>query len=635
METETGNLQYAVVVKGGGVGIREPLSRDAHPTGHLSPTYRCTSQGTFKNRVLYVFEGHIMMLKTALSRSTRPRSGLCVSQTCTQNRPLGRSLTLWHPPKFENEKMLDYAKGSPERAQLTQTLARLKSEMPFKIPISIGGSTVESHEFRMQKNPSNHSEIVAEYATATPGQVNAAVDAALKAKPAWENMPFEDRAAIFLRASDLIAGKYRADIVAATMIGQGKNIRQAEIEAPAETVDFFRYYIQEAWALYSQQPKVHPDGNWNKMEYRPLEGFVYSVAPFNFTALGATLVGAPALMGNVVIWKPSDSALHSAWLLHQILLEAGLPPNVIQFIPGDAEQITNTILKRPEFAAISFIGSTKVFKGIQRKIGNAVGDEIYNSYPRIVGETGGKNWGLVHKSADIRSAALNTVRAAFEYQGQKCSANSRVYVPESAWPEFKGHLQEQISQLKVGNVEDPANFINPVIHEASFDKLNKVIEEAKNDPELELVTGGKASKTEGYYVHPTVYRTLNPRHDIMSRELFGPILGIYVYPDNEWEKTLKILDTTSRYALTGSIFAKDPYASRQAQTALKHAAGMLYINTKCTGSVVAQQPFGGSRDSGTNDKTGTMAHLQRFVSTRTIKEDFGEIDEVQYPSNEV
>ncbi|KAK7425682.1 hypothetical protein QQZ08_007780 [Neonectria magnoliae] len=525
---------------------------------------------------------------------------------------LRRCLTLLHPPRFENEKMLDYAKGSSERAELTKALQRLKSSFPVNVPISISGSTVKTKKTRQQENPSSHREIIAEYAIATPDQVDAAIDAALKAKPAWEATPFEDRAAVFLRASELIAGKYRSDIVAATMLGQGKNIWQAEIEA-------------------------HPLRPWTSSATtsRRLEGFVYSVSPFNFTALGATLVGPAALLGNVVVWKPSDSALHSSWLLYRILLEAGLPKDVIQFIPGDAEEVTDTVLKRPEFGALSFIGSTKVFKGIQKKIGNGIGDGIYNSYPRVVGETGGKNWGVVHSSADVKSAALNTIRASFEYQGQKCSANSRVYVAESVWPEFKKHLQEEVAQLKVGNVENYENFITPVIHERSFDQLNKVIEDAKSDPELELVVGGKASKKEGYFVHPTIYQTTNPRHHIMSRELFGPILGIYVFPDNKWEETLKTLDTTSRYALTGSIFANDPYASRTAQTILKHAAGMLYLNTKCTGSMVAQQPFGGSRDSGTNDKTGTMAHLQRFVSVRSIKEEFIPLEKIQYPSNEV
>ncbi|KAB8279510.1 Aldehyde/histidinol dehydrogenase [Aspergillus minisclerotigenes] len=459
-------------------------------------------------------------------------------------------------------RFLSYAKGSPERTELSETIQKMKNEFPATIPIKINGAEVETKQSRSQVNPSRHKDIVANYALATPDQVNIAVDAALKAKPPWETTPFEDRAAIFLRACELIAGKYRSEMVAATMLGQGKNIWQAEIDAPAETVDFFRYYVQEAWALYSQRPKVHPDGNWNKLEYRPLEGFAYAITPFNFTALGATLVGPAALLGNVVIWKPSDSALHASWLLHKILLEAGLPKGVIQFLPGDAEEVTNTILKRPEFSALTSIGYTATFKGIQKKIGDGIGQGIYNSYPRV---------------------------------GQKCSTNSRVYVAESVWPEFQQHLKEETEALK-----------------RSLDKLNDFIEAARTDSELELITGAKASKKKGYYVHPTIYKTSNLHHDIMKQELFGPILGVYVYPDAEWEETLKLLDTASRYGLTGSIYARDPYASRQAQTALKHAAGMLYLNTKCTGSTVAQQPFGGSRDSGTNDKTGTMAHLQRF-----------------------
>ncbi|PLN83644.1 delta-1-pyrroline-5-carboxylate dehydrogenase mitochondrial precursor [Aspergillus taichungensis] len=552
-------------------------------------------------------------------------------------RPMYRYLSLLHPPKFENEKMLDYAKGSPERAELTRTIQRMKSQFPVQIPVTIEGTAVKTHQTLKQQNPSRHRETIAEYALASPEQVNAAVDAALQAKQSWEATPFEDRAAIFLRASELIAGKYRSDIVAATMLGQGKNIWQAEIDAAAETVDFFRHYIHEAWSLFAQQPRVQPAGQWNKMEYRPLEGFVYAIAPFNFTALGATLIGPAALMGNVVIWKPSDSALHASWLLHQILLEAGLPESVIQFVPGDAEQVTNTLLQRREFSALTFIGSTQTFKGIQKKIGDGIGAGTYDSYPRVVGETGGKNFGVVHPSADVRSAALHTIRAAFEYQGQKCSANSRVYVAESVWPEFRRHLEEQIAQLTVGPVEEYQHFVNPVIHERAFDRLQAVLSAAEHDAELELVAGGQACKEDGYYVHPTVYRTSNPQHAIMTQELFGPVLGVYVYPDAEWAQTLALVDGTSRYALTGSVFCRDPYASRQAQTALKHAAGMLYLNTKCTGSTVAQQPFGGSRDSGTNDKTGTMAHLQRFVSVRTVKEGFSDVvlDRVAYASNEV
>lgn len=446
-------------------------------------------------------------------------------------------------------------------------------------------------------------------------------------------MPFEDRASIFLRACELISRKYRSEMVAATMLGQSKNIYQSEIDAAAETVDFFRYYIQEARNLFTQQPTIQPDGTWNKMEYRPLEGFVYAIAPFNFTALGATLVGPSAILGNVVIWKPSPYALHSAWLLHKVLLEAGLPEGVIQFLPGDAEQITNTILKRREFAGVSYIGSTAVFKQLQSKIGQAVGEGTYASYPRVVGETSGQNWTIVHKSADVRHTVFNVIRSAFEYQGQKCSALSRLYVSESVWPEFEKVLKEEMSKIKMGDPENYENFVTAVIHERAFDKLNTAIEAAKNDPELELVAGGQASKEVGYYVAPTVYRTTNPKHDLMSNEYFGPLLCTYVYKDQDWEETLKLVDTTSTFALTGAIFAKDQFASRRAQDVLKHAAGMLYLNTKCTGSVVGQQPFGGSRDSGTNDKTGTMAHLQRFVSARTIKEDFSLLDDFQYPSN--
>ncbi|KAE8333573.1 Aldehyde/histidinol dehydrogenase [Aspergillus sergii] len=422
---------------------------------------------------------------------------------------------------------LSYAIESPERAELSETIQKMKAEFPATIPIRTNGLEIEMKQSRSQVNPSRHKDIVANYAMATPDQVNTAVDATLKAKPAWEATPFEDRAAIILRACKLIAGKYRSEMVAATMLGQGKNIWQAEIDAPAETADFFRYYVQEAWALYSQQPKVHPDGNWNKLEY----------------PLGATLVGPAALLGNVVIWEPSDSALHA--------------------------KVTNTILKRPEFSALAFIGSTATFKSIQKKIGDGIGQGIYKSYPRVVGETGGKNWGVVHLSTD----------------GQKCSANSRVYVAELVWLEFQRHIKKETEALKVGDVEDYGNFVNPVIHERSFDKLNEFIEAARTDSELELITGGKVSKEKGYYVQPTIYKTSNPRHDIMKRKLFGPILGVYVYPDAEWEEALKLIDTPSRYGLTGSIYAKDPML-----------LGMLYLNTKCTGSTVAQQPFGGSRD---------------------------------------
>ncbi|KUI60983.1 Delta-1-pyrroline-5-carboxylate dehydrogenase, mitochondrial [Cytospora mali] len=544
-------------------------------------------------------------------------------------------MSVMNVPTFKNEPPKTYAKGSPERAELTEAIKDLNSRIPVNIPLTAGGVAINSDFSAKQENPSKHSESVAKYALATPQDVDICIDAALKAKPAWEALPFEDRAAVFLRACELVAGKYRSEIVAATMLGQGKNIWQAEIDAASETCDFFRKYIEQCRHLYAEQPELHDPGSWNKLEYRPLEGFVYAIAPFNFTALGATLVGPAALLGNVVVWKPSPSALHASWLLYQILLEAGLPKDVIQFVTGDAELITDAVLARSEFSAMSYIGSTAVFKELLGKIGDATQKGTFRSYPRVVGETGGKNFHIIHSSADVKSAAFNTVRAAFEYQGQKCSACSRVYVAESVWPEFRKHVVEQTEALKVGNPEDYSNFINPVIHERSFDKLNSVIENAKSDPELELIVGGQASKAEGYYVHPTVYKTNNPRHELMSRELFGPIFAVYVYPDAEWDSVPKLVDSTSTYALTGSVFARDPMAARHAQNGLKHSAGMLYMNTKCTGSVVGQQPFGGSRDSGTNDKTGTMAHLSRFTSVRTIKEEFAPLTEVTYLSNEV
>lgn len=387
--------------------------------------------------------------------------------------------------------------------------------------------------------------------------------------------------------------------------------------------------------LFAQQPAIDPPGVWNRLEYRPLEGFVYAISPFNFTALGANLVVAPALMGNVVVWKPSLYALHSSWLLYNILLEAGLPENVMQFVPGDAEEITQVVLDSPHFASLNFTGSTKVFKSLCGKIGKATAEDRYLSYPRVVGETGGKNFHVIHGSADIDNAVNNAIRAAFEYQGQKCSAASRIYVAESIWPQFKERLVEKTEAIKVGNPENYENYVNAVIHEEAFDRLADVIEKAKSDPSLTLLAGGKASKDEGYFVYPTIYQTTDPHHDLMKRELFGPIATIYVFPDAEWPQILRIIDTTTKYALTGSVFARDRQAIRTAENELRHSAGNFYINTKSTGSVVAQQPFGGMRGSGTNDKVGSIFALTRFTSIRAIKEDFVEAKDVTYPSNEV
>jgi 1-pyrroline-5-carboxylate dehydrogenase len=383
--------------------------------------------------------------------------------------------------------------------------------------------------------------------------------------------------------------------------------------------------------------KQRADSN-SRVEYRPLEGFVYAVSPFNFTAIGGNLPAAPALMGNVVLWKPSPGAIASNWLLYQILIEAGLPPNVIQWVPGDAEQVTKEVLSHRQFAALHYTGSTAVFRSLYGQIAGGVAEGKFQSYPRIVGETGGKNFHLIHKDADIANAAIQTVRGAFEYQGQKCSACSRLYVPKSAWPEFKETLVKETAALKVGEPSDFSNFIGPVIHEGSFNKLSGVIDEAKNDSELELLVGGKYDSSKGYYIHPTIYKTTNPNHPLLSRELFGPVLVAYVYDDaapDAFANIIKQIDDTSEYALTGAIFAKDREVIKFAEEKLRNAAGNFYINCKCTGAVVGQQPFGGSRASGTNDKAGSANLLSRFVNMRAIKEEFLPTEKVQYPSNEV
>jgi 1-pyrroline-5-carboxylate dehydrogenase len=468
--------------------------------------------------------------------------------------------------------------------------------------------------------------------------VSEAIEAALAAKPAWESLPFSDRAAIFLKAADLISGKYRYEIMAATMLGQGKNAWQAEIDAAAELVDFLRFNVQYAEELYAQQPVHNSPGVWNRVEYRPLEGFVYAVSPFNFTAIAGNLPGAPALMGNVVIWKPSDSAIASNWLLYNILLEAGLPRNVIQFVPGNPEEVTKVVLAHKQLAALHYTGSTAVFRKLYGTIAQGVAEGRYQGYPRIVGETGGKNFHLIHESADVENAVVQTVRGAFEYQGQKCSATSRLYVPRSLWPSFKEGLISKTQALKVGPPTEFGNFIGPVIHEPSFKKLSKVIDDAKNDSDLDLVVGGKHDSSTGYYIHPTIYLAKDPHHSLFKTELFGPILVAHVYDDSApsaFEDICRTIDSTSDYALTGAIFAQDRAAIRYAEDALRNSAGNFYVNCKSTGAVVGQQPFGGARASGTNDKAGSMTLLGRFVSMRSIKEEFSATTKVEYPSNEV
>ncbi|EWZ02738.1 1-pyrroline-5-carboxylate dehydrogenase [Fusarium oxysporum NRRL 32931] len=546
-----------------------------------------------------------------------------------------RCLGTFRVPPIRNEPNPTYAKGSLERQKLQEALDSLKQRLPIKVPLKISGQTVASKATGSQPIPSAHATTLAEYATATPDQVSEAIEKAMAAKEDWANTSFENRAAVFLRAAELIAGKYRYEIMAATMLGQGKNIWQAEIDSAAESCDFYRFNVHYAAELYKQQNTMNDAGIWNKMEYRPLEGFVYAISPFNFTAIGANLTAAPAIMGNVVIWKPSDSAIYAGYVLQKVLEEAGLPDGVIQFLPGDAEKVTKAVLEHPKFGALHFTGSTDVFRDLYGKIGDGIRSGLYESYPRVIGETGGKNFHLIHNSADIRNAVVNTVRGAFEYQGQKCSATSRLYVPESIWPKFKEELVAETEKLQVGPPEDFKNFIGPVIHERSWEKLDKVIQDAKADKEVELLAGGSTDKSKGWFIQPTIFQTRNPSHNLMKNELFGPILSIYVYPDAEYKQTMELIDRSTKFALTGAVFARDRTAIAEAEKALRQSAGNFYVNCKSSGAVVGHQPFGGGRASGTNDKATSTNLLSRFTSIRSMKEDLIGADEVEYPSNEV
>ncbi|KXH48739.1 delta-1-pyrroline-5-carboxylate dehydrogenase [Colletotrichum simmondsii] len=554
------------------------------------------------------------------------------------SRPLERSIRgfgTFKAPPVRNEPNPSYSKGSVERQKLQDAISRLKSNLPVRVPSLAPDITNAKSVLAKQHLPSDYSVALAEYAQATPEQVSIAIDRALKAKPVWENTSFKDRAAVFLRAAELIAGKYRYDIMAATMLGQGKNIWQAEIDSAAESCDFLRFNVHYAAQLYDQQHALTDAGIMNRTEYRPLEGFVYAISPFNFTAIGANLTVAPAIMGNVVLWKPSDYALYSSYLLQKVFEEAGLPAGVIQFLPGEPEAITSAVLDHPQFAALHFTGSTDVFRQLYGMIGDGVASGRYESYPRMIGETGGKNFHLVHGSADVRNAVVNTVRGAFEYQGQKCSATSRLYVAESIWPEFKEMLLRETNNLKVGSPEQVDNFIGPVIHERSWTKLRDVIEEAKKDPAVELLAGGHTDNSQGWFVSPTIFQTNNAQHKLMRNELFGPILAVHVYPDAKYEEMLPVIDSTTQYGLTGAVFARDRSAIEAAEKGLRHAAGNFYVNSKSSGAVVGHQPFGGGRASGTNDKATSVNLLTRFTSMRSMKEDLVGADTVLYPSNEV
>ncbi|UPL00282.1 hypothetical protein LCI18_011216 [Fusarium solani-melongenae] len=546
-----------------------------------------------------------------------------------------RAFGTFKTPPIRNEPNPSYEKGSKERQELQKALQSLKQKLPVKLPLEISGQNVKHSATARQTMPSSHQTVLAEYPLTTSEQVSEAIESALEAKKKWQDMSFNDRAAVFLRAAELIATKYRYEIMAATMLGQGKNIWQAEIDSAAESCDFLRFNVHYAGELLKQQNTMNDAGVWNRTEYRPLEGFVYAISPFNFTAIGANLTVAPAIMGNVVIWKPSDSAIYSSWLLQKILQEAGLPKGVIQFLPGSPETVTDAVLKHPEFAALHFTGSTDVFRSLYGKIAEGVVSGAYVSYPRIIGETGGKNFHLVHGSADIRNAVVNTIRGAFEYQGQKCSATSRLYVAESVWPEFKEELIAETEKIQVGSPEDFSKFVGPVIHQRSWEKLDSVISKAKADKEVTILTGGHTDKSEGWYIQPTIFQTTNPHHDMLKTEFFGPLLTVYVYPDAEYEQTLSLIDKSTKFALTGAVFARDQDAIKAAEEGLRQSAGNFYINSKSSGAVVGHQPFGGSRASGTNDKATSTNLLSRFTSIRSMKEDLVGAYEVEYPSNKV
>ena len=533
----------------------------------------------------------------------------------------------FHVPKAVNEPVKSYAPNSPEKASVLAAYKKMWHET-IDVPNYIGKEEIRTGNTRNMTAPHDHKHVVGTYHLAEKAHVEKAIASALEARKNWANMAWEQRAAIFLKAAELIAGPYRARINAATMIAQSKTIFQAEIDASCELIDFLRYNVEFMTQIYNDQPKSISDV-WNRVEYRPLEGFVYAITPFNFTAIAANLPASAALMGNVVIWKPSDSQVFSAKIIIDVFKEAGVPDGVINVVFGDPVMITDTVIASPDFAGVHYTGSTFVFKEIWKKIGNNI--HTYKTYPRIVGETGGKDFVLAHPSANVKQVVTGITRGGFEFQGQKCSAASRAYIPKSLWPAVKEQLITDIKSMKMGSPEDFGNFITAVIHEDSFDKLAKYIDQAKKDADAEIIVGGNYDKSKGYFIEPTVIVTTNPKYATMETELFGPIVTLYVYEDSKWAATLALVDETSDYALTGAIFSQDRYAIEEATLALQNSAGNFYINDKPTGAVVGMQPFGGARASGTNDKAGSMQNLLRWVSPRTIKETFVTPEDYRYP----
>ena len=531
------------------------------------------------------------------------------------------------PPEPRNEPVKDYAPGSPERAELQQRLRELSHDRT-EIPLVIGGKNVTTGETFEAVMPHKKDHDLADVHSGGPAEVEQAIAAAREARHDWARLPWEERAAVFLRAAELLSGPWRATVNAATMLGQSKTAHQAEIDAACELTDFFRFNVEFMTRIYKEQPNSAP-GTWNRLEYRPLEGFVFAVTPFNFTAISGNLPSTPALMGNTVVWKPASTAAFSAYFVMRLLQEAGLPDGVINLVYGPGATIGDAALASPELAGIHFTGSTAVFNAMWKTVGTNIGS--YRNYPRIVGETGGKDFIVAHPTADVEAVATAIVRGSFEYQGQKCSAASRVYAPSNLWPELRERLADEIKELRVGDVSDFSNFMGAVIDASAFKTQREAIEEAKAASQAKVLVGGGVEDTEGYFVEPTVIETEDPEFRTMREELFGPVVTAYVYPEKDWDDTLELVDRTAPYGLTGAVFARDREAIEDAHEKLEYAAGNFYVNDKPTGAVVGQQPFGGSRASGTNDKAGSMWNLIRWVSPRTIKETFTPPRDYRYP----
>ena len=530
-------------------------------------------------------------------------------------------------PTPVNEPVLTYAPDMPERAELKSELTA-QAQQVVNIPLIIAGEELCTGDTTDVVMPHAHGHVLAKTHQAGPEHVARAIEAAAEAHRDWSTTRWEDRAAVFLKAAELLAGPWRQKLNAATMLGQSKTAREAEIDAACETIDFFRFNAHFAEQIYAMQP-YSDDGVWNQAEYRALEGFIYAISPFNFTAIGANLTGTPALMGNTIIWKPAHSSMLSSYYVMKLFQAAGMPPGVVNFIPGDAVAITRDLLSHPDFAGIHFTGSTAVFKSFWKTIGDSM--ETYRSYPRIVGETGGKDFIVVHPSADPAEVATGIIRGAFGYQGQKCSAASRAYVPASMWEELRGPLVEQTASVRMGDPRDFGNFMAAVIDQKAFDKIKGYIDGAQSSADAAVIVGGGCDDSEGWFVEPTIIQTTKPDYVSMCEEIFGPVITIYVYDDADWADTLRIVDSTSPYALTGAVFARDRRAIRESLDALRNSAGNFYVNDKPTGAVVGQQPFGGARGSGTNDKAGSSMNLLRWVSARSIKETFSPPTDYQYP----